>query len=199
MKRKSRLLAIAGAMMFLASLSVSGNGDATPGAPVAARKKSLPTFSKDVAPIFYNKCVSCHREGEVAPMSLSTYKQARPWARAIREKVLDRSMPPWHADPAYGKFKNDRSLSKREIETITAWVDSGAKEGDPADLPPAPQFADGWQIGEPDLVLTVPFEYTVPAEGVLSYKYFMIPTDFEEDRWVQAAQIRPGNRAVVHT
>ena len=193
MKRKSKLFASAGAMLLLVSLSILGNSNAIESVSIAA-----PTFSKDVAPIFYNKCVSCHREGEIAPMSLLTYKQARPWARSIREKVLDRTMPPWHADPTYGEFRNERSLSKHEIETITAWVDGGAKEGDPEDLPPAPQFAEGWQIGNPDIVLTVPFEYSIPAGGVISYKYFMIPTDFKEDRWVQAAEIRPGNRAVVH-
>jgi len=158
------------------------------------------TFSKDVAPIFFKKCAACHRPGETAPMSLLTYKDARPWARAIKEKVLNRTMPPWHADPAYGKFANDRSLSGKEIDTIVAWVDGGAHEGDPKQQPPVPRFAEseGWKIGNPDVVFTMPVKFDVPAEGALDYKYFSVPTGFTEDRWVQAAEVRPGNPAVVH-
>lgn len=193
MKRTTKMLVSAGAVLLFASLMILGTDNRVESNTVAP-----PTFSKDVAPIFFNNCVSCHREGEIAPMSLLTYKQVRPWSRSIREKVLERSMPPWHADPHYGKFKNDRSLSEKEIKTIVAWVDGGAREGDPKDMPPAPRFAEGWQIGEPDVVLNMPFEYSVPAEGVVSYKYFAIPTNFKEDRWVQAAEIRPGNRSVVH-
>src|SRR5216117_604691 len=100
------------------------------------------TFSKDIAPIFFNKCAVCHRPGATAPMSLLTYKEARPWAKSIKEKVLDKTMPPWHADPAYGKFANDRSLSKKEIDTIVAWVDSGASEGNPKQLPALPRFPE---------------------------------------------------------
>jgi len=156
------------------------------------------TFSKDIAPIFYKNCVQCHRAGEIAPMSLMTYKEARPWARSIREKVLTREMPPWHADPQHGEFANDRRLSQQEIDTIAAWVDQGAKEGDPKSLPPAPEFVDGWNIGKPDVVFHLPQEYPVPASGVVEYKYFTVPTNFTEDKWIQAAEIRPGNRAVVH-
>ena len=156
------------------------------------------TFSKDVAPIFFGKCASCHRPGEVAPMSLLIYKDARPWARSIKEKVLSRAMPPWHADPQYGRFKNDRSLSRTEIDTIVAWVDRGAPEGNPGDLPPAPRFNEAWKIGKPDVVFTMPVKFDVPAEGVIDYKYFSVPTRFTEDRWVQAAEVRVGNRAVVH-
>ncbi len=156
------------------------------------------TFNKDVAPIFYNNCAVCHRAGEIAPMSLLSYKDARPWARSIKEKVISREMPPWHADPAHGKYSNDRSLSEKDIKTIVAWVDQGAAEGNAGDLPTAPRFSDGWQIGKPDLVLHMPQEFTIPAEGVVSYQYFAIPTNFREDRWVQAVEIRPGNRAVVH-
>jgi len=164
----------------------------------AAASSNQVTFAKEVAPIFYQKCASCHRPGEIAPMSLLSYKDARPWAKAIREKVIDRTMPPWHADPTYGHFKNDRSLSPKEIDTIVAWVDGGAKEGNPKELPPVPQFTEGWQIGQPDVVLTMPREFDVPATGVVDYQYIVVPTNFTEDRWVQAAEIRPGNRAVVH-
>jgi len=123
-------------------------------------------------------------------MSLLTYKDARPWARSIREKVLNRSMPPWHADPSFGKFANDRRLSQREIDTIVAWVDGGASEGDPKQLPAVPRFTEGWKIGKPDVVLTMPVRFNVPAEGTIAYKYFSVPTHFSEDRWVQAAEVR---------
>jgi hypothetical protein len=156
------------------------------------------TFSKDVAPIFYKKCATCHRPGEIAPMSLLTYRDARPWAKSIREKVVDGSMPPWHADMRYGSFKNDRRLSKTEANTIIDWVDAGAKEGNAKDLPPAPQFTQGWRIGKPDVVLAMAQEYNVPAQGVINYQYFLVPTRFTEDKWIQAAEVRPGNRAVVH-
>ncbi|HEX4951290.1 MAG TPA: cytochrome c, partial [Blastocatellia bacterium] len=114
------------------------------------------TFSKDVAPIFNAKCAECHRPGEVAPFSSLSYKDVRPWAKSIKEKVLDKTMPPWHADPNHGSFKNDRSLSKAEIDTIVAWVDQGAKEGNPKDLPPAPKFYEGWTIGKPDQTFSIP-------------------------------------------
>ena len=156
------------------------------------------TFSKDVAPIFFNNCTECHRPGEIAPMSLLSYKEARPWARSIREKVLNREMPPWHADPSHGEFANDRSLTKKEIDAIAAWVDTGAKEGNPADLPTAPSYAEGWSIGKPDLVLTMPQEVTVEAKGPDEYQYFAVPTRFTEDRYIQAVEVRPGNRKVVH-
>ncbi|MFY9553429.1 MAG: cytochrome c [Blastocatellia bacterium] len=156
------------------------------------------TFNKDVAPILFKNCVQCHRPGEVAPMSLLTFKEARPWARSIKEKVLTREMPPWHADARFGQFANDRNLGKKEIDTIAAWVDGGANEGDPADLPPAPRFVDGWNIGNPDAVFYIPQEYRVPARGSVDYKYFAVPTNFTRDMWVQAAEIRPGARSVVH-
>src|SRR5438093_8240153 len=113
------------------------------------------TFTKDVAPIVFENCVYCHRPGEVAPFSLLTYKDARPWARSIKQKVLSGQMPPWKADPHYGQFQNAKTLSKEAIETLVAWVDGGAKEGNPAEMPAAPHFAEGWQIGTPDPVLTM--------------------------------------------
>jgi hypothetical protein len=156
------------------------------------------TFTKDVAPILQKNCMGCHRPGEIAPMSLVSYKEIRPWAKAIREKVLTREMPPWHADPQYGKWGNDRRLSQKDIDTIIAWVDSGAKEGDPKDLPPAPKFATGWQIGEPDMVFHMPEEFTVPAQGTVPYMYFTVPTNFKEDRYIQAMEARAGDLSVVH-
>jgi hypothetical protein len=156
------------------------------------------TFSKDVAPILYRNCVSCHRAEDIAPMPLITYKEARPWARSIREKVISREMPPWSADRHYGRFSNDVALSQQEIDTITAWVDQGAKEGNPKDMPAVPNFTDGWKIGKPDVVLTMPEEYTIAAEGSDEYINFTIPTTFKEDTWIQAAEIHPGNKKVVH-
>ncbi len=155
-------------------------------------------FNRDVAPILQKNCMHCHRPGEIGPMSLLTYKDVRPWARSIREVVRERSMPPWLADPRYGEFSNDRRLSQKDIETIDAWVVGGAPEGAPEDLPPNPRFVEGWTIGPPDLVLPMTEEFTVPADGVVPYKYFIVPTNFTGDRYVQAAEIRQGNRSVVH-
>ncbi|MBX3279568.1 MAG: cytochrome c [Acidobacteria bacterium] len=155
------------------------------------------TFSKDVAPIFYKSCAECHRPGEVAPMSLLTYKESRPWAKSIREKVVSREMPPWHADPNHGVWSNDRSLSAKEVETITAWVDAGAPEGNPKDMPALPKFVEGWTIGAPDETFSIP-EQSVPAEGVVAYQYFTVPTNFKEDRWISAAEIRSTGRSAVH-
>jgi hypothetical protein len=167
-------------------------------AVLPAVDRSAPTFSRDVAPIFFHRCAECHRAGEAAPMSLVTYKEVRPWAKAIREKVLERSMPPWLADPAYGHFSNDRRLSQREIDIIVAWVDAGSPAGGDRDLLPTPRFEQGWSIGQPDVVLSLPDDVAVPAQGVIPYRYITVPTSFTEDKWVQAAEIRPGNRAVVH-
>jgi hypothetical protein len=156
------------------------------------------TFTKDVAPILYKSCAECHRPGEIAPMSLLTYQEVRPWAKSIRERVVERSMPPWSADPKYGHWANDPRLSQQEIATIVEWVGAGAPKGDDKDLPAAPKFTDGWTIGQPDVVLQMQEEYTVPADGTVPYLYFSMPTGFTEDRWIQAMEIRPGNRSVVH-
>jgi hypothetical protein len=156
------------------------------------------TFTKDVAPIFYKNCAECHKPNDIAPMSLINYKDARPWARSIREMVATRQMPPWHADPYFGDFSNNRSLSQTDINTIVAWVDQGAVEGDAKDLPALPGSVEGWQIGQPDLVLSMSEEYKIPANGPDEYIYFTIPTNFKEDKWIQAAEFHPGNKAVVH-
>src|SRR3984893_17237251 len=114
---------------------------------------AAPTFSKDVAPILYQRCVQCQRPNDIAPMSLLDYKSARPWAKAIREAVLTRKMPPWFADPSFGAFSNDARLSNQEIETVKAWVDSGSDEGRPQELPPQPVFSEGWKLGKPDIII----------------------------------------------
>ncbi|MGH9803201.1 MAG: ascorbate-dependent monooxygenase, partial [Blastocatellia bacterium] len=154
------------------------------------------TFTKDIAPIIYKNCAECHRPGEIAPMSLMSYQEARPWAKAMREQVTQRSMPPWSADPKHGEWANDPSLSQQEIDTISAWAAAGAPKGDDKDLPTAPKFATGWTIGEPDAVVEMTEEYTVPADGTVPYLYFSMPTKFTEDKWIQAMESRPGNRTV---
>lgn len=183
----SGLLIVAAILLFQWSTSASDKASNTV------------TFAKDVAPILYKNCAACHRAGEVAPMSLLSYKEARPWARSIREVVVERRMPPWLADPHFGEFANDRRLSQQEIDTIVAWVDGGAKEGDAKDLPPAPKFSDvGWKFGNPDVVLPMTLEATVPADGVVAYRHFVVPTNFTEDKYVQFAEIKRGDPSVVH-
>src|SRR5262245_50495077 len=168
MKRSKLIVFVS--LICLAVAAVISTRDGLTGAAAAA-----PTFSKDIAPILAKNCMSCHRPGEIAPMSLMNYKEVRPWAKSIREKVDKSEMPHWHADPARGEWTNDRRLSQKEIDAIVAWVDGGAPEGDPKDLPPQPEFATGWQIGEPDVVFYMPEEFTVPAEGAVPYMYFTVP------------------------
>jgi hypothetical protein len=164
----------------------------------AVPEGSVPTFNRDVAPILQDHCQSCHRAGEVAPMSLITYKEVRPFAAAIKEAVSLRKMPPWFADPHYGTFSNDRRLSQHDIDTLVNWAKSGATEGDPKDLPPPKHFLQGWNIRKPDMVLQMPAAFPVPETGVLEYQYILVPGNFEKDVWVQMAEVRPGNRAVLH-
>src|SRR5918993_3507764 len=163
-----------------------------------ARGTAAPTFNKDVAPILFANCTTCHRPGEIAPMSLLTYKDARPWARSIASHVKNGTMPPWHADPSVGQFANERRLTDAQKATITRWADAGAPEGDAKDLPAAPQYAKGWRIGQPDAILEMQEDYPIPAKGTVPYLYFEVPANFSEDRWIKAWEMRPGNRAVVH-
>jgi hypothetical protein len=186
--RVLKVTAITAGLAAVLSIGVSASG---PG-------KTSATFTRDIAPILFNRCIECHRAGEIAPMSLLTYQEVRPWAKSIKQRVLERSMPPWSADPHVGKFKNDPSLSQKEIDTIVSWVDAGSPKGDDKDMPPTPKFTEGWTIGKPDVVLTMQEEHLVPADGTIPYLYFTIPTNFKEDKWIQAMEIRPGSRAVVH-
>lgn len=156
------------------------------------------TFYKDVLPVLQKHCQECHRPGEVTPVSLLSYEEVRPRAKAMKEAVLSRRMPPWFADPHVGRFTNDRSLSKAETDIIVNWADSGARAGDPKDAPTPGRFAEGWRIGEPDVVFEMPAEYEVPAAGAVAYTYYIVPTRFARDRWVQMAEALPGNRSVVH-
>ena len=180
------------ASLVIAFLTGSLNG-------ASASDKATVTFAKDVAPIIFNKCATCHRPGEPVPMSLTSFQEVRPWAKAVKEQILERSMPPWYADPASSlKFRNERRLSQKEIDTIIAWVDAGSPKGDDADLPPLPKFAKGWSWGEPDMIIPMPVEFEVPAEGELPMQNFYVPVPFKEDKWVEAVELRPGNSAVVH-
>lgn len=156
------------------------------------------TFSKDIAPLLQNRCVSCHRPGEIGPFALSDYDEVVGWAGMIREVVEEERMPPWSASAKFGKFANDARLTAAEKQLLRDWIDSGCPQGDPNDLPPAKTFADGWQIETPDQVIRVPKPFKVPAEGTVPYQYFYIDPGWKEDRWIRAAEVRPGNRAVVH-
>jgi hypothetical protein len=146
----------------------------------------------------YERCVSCHRDGEVAPMALLTYDDVRPWARAIKRKVASREMPPWGADPKFGRFKDDQSLTDAQIDTIAKWVDGGAPRGNTDDLPPAPTFATGWSHGEPDVVIDMPVDFEIPAEGEVPVTDFFAKSPFDRDVYVIALEVRPGTPGVVH-
>ena len=134
-------------------------------APAMAAAPTAPTYSKDVAPILNARCVACHRSGEIGPMQLTSYQHVRPWAKSIRDAVIERKMPPWHADPTIGEFKNDRRLTDDQVRTITQWVAAGAPEGNLKDMPPAPQFIEGWSMGKPDVEIKIPRPIEVPEIG----------------------------------
>jgi hypothetical protein len=165
---------------------------------VSASAASVPTFNKDVAPILYNRCLECHRPGEAGPMAFRTYQETRPWAKAIKDAVAKHEMPPWYANTAIDHFKNDRHLSDGEIATLVQWVEGGSPEGKKSDLPKLPEFTEGWVIGKPDMILSLPKEFKIPASGVVQYQYFTIDPGFTEDTWIQAAEVRPSQRAQVH-
>ena len=199
MKARGRIRSlgvVAGAAAFAAALLLA------PG--TAAAQAGDPTFTRDVAPILQRSCQSCHREGAIAPMSLLTYEETRPWARAIREKVETRTMPPWFIDKNIGVqgFKYDRSLSDAEIETIVDWVDAGAPRGNPVDMPPPVEFADRdiWHTGEPDWIVPIPEPFVVPAEGANWWGDLFSESGLTEDRWIKAVETKPSAEGfpVVH-
>src|SRR5215813_15325148 len=167
------------AVLFVAvtvtfSMRVTAEEDSKPG-PV--------TFNKQVLPILQKNCQSCHRPGEIAPMSFLTYQEVRPWAKAIKSAVMKRQMPPWFADPAYGHFANDKRLTDADIAALSAWVDGGAVEGDAKDKPAPMVFHDGWNI-EPDMIVEMPKDFSVPAAGKVNYKNILVKVSFPEDVWV---------------
>ena|SRR5579872_6425311 len=156
------------------------------------------TFYKDVLPVLQNRCQECHRPGEIAPFSMLTYSDTRPWAKAIKSSVLAKKMPPWFADPTVGHFSNDRTLSQSEVDTLVGWVDGGAKEGNAKDAPKPRAWVDGWNIQKPDLVLSMKEPFHIGAKEEVPYQYVIMPTEFKEDKWVQMVEGRPSNRSVVH-
>ncbi|HUQ83007.1 MAG TPA: hypothetical protein VM076_17780 [Gemmatimonadaceae bacterium] len=189
--RLSRVLPIA--------VGVSAIGAAVALNPRAgsARTADL-TFAEDIAPIVYRNCTSCHRPDGIAPFSLLDYESAAPKLAKIKGMVSSGRMPPWQATGPRGVFRNDRRLTDQERDMIVRWVNSGAKPGNPKNLPPRPEYPDKWEIGTPDAVVQMPEAYTVPASGTIEYQYFEIPTGITEEKWVQAIEIMPGSREVVH-
>ena len=164
-------------------------------AALAATNSAPVTFNKDVLPILQKNCQGCHRPGELAPMSFLSYSETRPWAKAMKQAVVTKKMPPWFAEK--GHFANDRTLTDDEISTLARWADNGAPEGDAKDKPAPLAFQDGWNI-QPDLIVEMPKEFLVAASGTINYQNFLVKVNFPEDRWVVAAEMRPGNPKVVH-
>jgi hypothetical protein len=186
-----------GRFLFVLALLLSaarsfGQSTSSP-APAGA-----PTFTRDVAPILQRNCQVCHRPGEAGPFPMLTYEETRPWATAMKVDVQSGKMPPWFADRRYGKFSNAMSLSPSEIETLANWADAGAPKGDAKDMPAQVAWVEGWGIGKPDRVYELPVPFNVPASGVVDYQHVIVPTGFTEDRWIQAAEVRPTDRTVVH-
>jgi thiol-disulfide isomerase/thioredoxin len=167
---------------------------------VEPKKDGKVTFARQVSRILQKNCQECHRPGHIGPMALLSYDNAVAWADTIQEVVTEGRMPPWHADPRYGEFSNDRSMSEAERKTLLEWLEGGMPRGDARDLPPARTFPEGWRIGTPDAIFKLPRSYEVPAkaQGGVPYKFFAVDAGFTEDRWVQRAEARPGAPAVVH-
>src|SRR5215467_7662668 len=153
------------------------------------------TFNKDVLPILQKNCQRCHRPGEIAPMSFLTYRETRPWAKAMKEAVLTKKMPPWFAEQ--GHFANDPTLRQDQVNTLVSWANNGAPEGDAKDRPAPVTFQDGWNIG-PDMIVEMPREFRLPATGTINYQNIRVKVNFPEDMWVVAAEMRAGNPKVLH-
>jgi peroxiredoxin/mono/diheme cytochrome c family protein len=156
------------------------------------------TYTKDIAKILNNRCVECHRAGEIGPFSMTSYEEVVGWADTIDEVVKHGRMPPWHADPRFGHFANDSRLTDAEKKLIADWVQAGTPQGDPKDLPKPPVYAEGWRIPKPDVIFTMPKPFKVPSTGAVEYQFFAVDTGFTEDKWVRAAEVKPSCRAVVH-
>ena len=170
-------------------------------APLVAKTRAGPdslTFAADVAPILYKNCVMCHRPGGIGPFSMLNFDTVTGRLKDIKDVLSEGKMPPWHAVAPAGTFRNERRLPDADKRTILRWIANGAPLGDPARIPAAPNFPDGWQIGTPDAVFTMQEDFHVPARGTIEYMYFEVPTNFTEDKWVQAIEIMPGARDVVH-
>jgi hypothetical protein len=191
-----RITAIA-TLGVLAATLLSQKSAAPQNASVA-QKDHEPTFYQDALPILQQHCQACHRPGQIGTFPLVTYEQARPYAQAIRDAVAAKKMPPWFADPQYGHFSNDPSLTPGEIETLVSWVSAGARAGDLRDAPAPRRWVEGWNISQPDLVVQMPKPVPLPAKGDIEYTYEIVPTDFKEDKWVEMAEVRPSNSEQVH-
>jgi tetratricopeptide (TPR) repeat protein/mono/diheme cytochrome c family protein len=163
-----------------------------------AHAQSQVTFSKDIAPILFERCAVCHRAGEIGQFNLLTYEDARPRAKAMARATATHAMPPWKPEPGFGEFAESRRLTDRQIAVIQQWADQGAVEGNPADLPPPPRFADGWRLGQPDLVITLADAYTLTSGGPDVLRNFVIPIPVTSTRYVRGIEFRPGNARVVH-
>ena len=192
MSKPSRFVALAAVAASVALLAFTRQPEASGAA------SADPTFAEDVAPIFYRNCTSCHRPGGQGPFSLLDYDSATRKLGKMKALVRSGRMPPWQAAGPRGVFRNDRRLTEQEKDLIIRWLDSGAKPGDMSKLPPRPRYSESWEIGTPDLLVSMPEEFAVPASGTVEYMYFEIPTNLTEEKWVQAIEIMPGAREVVH-
>ncbi len=184
-------------ILILVACAISAFLPAIAGREVTARR-STPTFYKDVLPILQQHCQTCHRDGEIAPMPLVTYDEALRWADSIGETVRSRKMPPWFADPCCGHFSDDPTLTEEQIATISNWAAAQAPAGTPREAPPPRKWAAGWNISQPDLVLRMPQAVPIPARGDVEYTYEIVPSGFNEGKWIQMSEIRPSARGNVH-
>src|SRR5512146_1619358 len=182
------------AMLRLAAIL----GLTTFAATLLAQPARTPTFYRDVLPILQQHCQSCHRPGEIAPLTFVTYAQTHPFAQMIRAAVASKKMPPWFADPCCGRVADDPSLTPQQIATISAWAQGGAPAGNPRQAPPPRHWIEGWNISRPDAVLRMPHPVSIPARGAVEYTYEIVPTGFTHDRWVQMSEILPSARHHVH-
>jgi mono/diheme cytochrome c family protein len=189
------------ALLSLATFSgLSAGSSAAEGEEkaTAARVKGTVTFNKDIAPLVFQHCSSCHRPGEVAPFPLLSYRDVSKRVELVRTVIEERTMPPWKAEPGFGHFADERRLTDDQFKTIARWIDDGTPEGDAADLPPAPKFVTGWKLGEPDLVVKMDEPYALEAEGPDVYRCFVIPLEVPAGKYLKAVEYRPGNRRIVH-
>ncbi|HVX11024.1 MAG TPA: M56 family metallopeptidase [Pirellulales bacterium] len=187
---------------LLAGRPVTENHTASIGCHIGRVSRTEPrgdvTYARQISRIVERRCLECHREGGIAPFALASYDDVAAWAETIREVVEQERMPPWHANPQYGHFANDNRLPAAEKELLARWVDNGVPRGDDGDLPPPRQFVEGWALGRPDVLLTIPEPITIPPTGVVDYQYVAVDPGFTEGKWIRASEIRPGVRSVVH-
>ena len=187
---------VSAAIVALLSLAAAQTREMkTPDAP---REAVVPSFYRDVLPILQQHCQGCHRTGEIGPMPLVSYENARSYSLEIANVAAKKKMPPWFADPRYGHFSNDPSLTQEEIQKLAAWAEANAPAGDPKDAPLPRQWTDGWNIPQPDVIVKMPTPVALPAHGDVEYTYEIVPAGFTEDKWVQMSEVRPSSRENVH-